>query len=172
MLAGLAYYHEMLGIRVVDAIVEEIRVGMEINQADMNQRRVSAVKYLGELYNYRMVTSKVIFHTLYTLITYPGDAPDNYFRVKLVTTLLDACGQFFDRGKDAKRLDCFLTYLQRYYLGKVQPAPIDVDMNYRDMLELLRPTLVLCETLEQAHAAVLVSQNNLKEGGGGEFIFK
>ncbi len=28
------------------------------------------VKYLGELYNYRMVESSIIFKTLYTLITF------------------------------------------------------------------------------------------------------
>ena len=37
-------YHQ-----VVDAVLEEVRMGMEINRPDMNRRRVSAVKYLGEV---------------------------------------------------------------------------------------------------------------------------
>lgn len=42
----------------------------QINHPKYNQRRVSAVKYLGELYNYRMVESVVIFKTLYSFISF------------------------------------------------------------------------------------------------------
>ena len=35
-----------------------------------NQRRVSTVKYLGEMYNYQLVDSDVIFMSLYMLITF------------------------------------------------------------------------------------------------------
>lgn len=93
--------------------------------AKYNQRRVSMVKYLGELYNYRMVDSNIIFKTLYTLITYAvnfdvnesekGDSLDpigNFFRVRLVCVLLDTCGQYFDRGPAKKKFDCFLNYFQ------------------------------------------------------------
>lgn len=41
-----------------------------MNHPKFNQRRVSCVKYLGELYNYRMVESAVIFKTLYSFITF------------------------------------------------------------------------------------------------------
>lgn len=97
------------------------------------------IKYLGEMYNYRVVDSLIIFRTLYLLITYgvnlestsfsvaippqrrlfltgsePNDVdpPDHLFRIRLVCTLLDACGQYFDRGTSKKRLDCFLVYFQ------------------------------------------------------------
>ena len=42
----------------------------QVNHPKYNQQRVSSVRYLGELYNYRMVESQVIFHTLYSLITF------------------------------------------------------------------------------------------------------
>jgi len=45
-------------------------VGVQVNAAKYNQQRVSSVRYLGELYNYRMVESQVIFHTLYSFITF------------------------------------------------------------------------------------------------------
>ena len=88
------------------------------------------VKYLGELYNYRVVESIVIFRTLYLLITYgvnleisettEFDPPEHLFRIRLVCTLLDSCGQYFDRGTSKKRLDCFLLYFQvkSYLIGK------------------------------------------------------
>lgn len=42
----------------------------KINLGKFNQRRVSMVKYIGELYNYRMIGSSIIFKTLYTLILF------------------------------------------------------------------------------------------------------
>jgi regulator of nonsense transcripts 2 len=96
------------------------------------------VKYLGEMYNYRVVDSLIIFRTLYLLITFAVnlesefnersdekhssictapemnelDPPEHLFRIRLVCTLLDTCGQYFDRGTSKKRLDCFLVYFQ------------------------------------------------------------
>ena len=40
----------------------------------MNQRRVSGVKFLGELYSYQLVESNVIFRTLYLLIQFGCNA--------------------------------------------------------------------------------------------------
>jgi len=46
---------------VVDGVLEDIRVGMELNLPKLNQRRVAMMKYLGELYNYRVVESGDVF---------------------------------------------------------------------------------------------------------------
>lgn len=54
-------YQEEIGTKVVDSVLEDIRLGMEVNLAKFNQRRVAQVKYLGELYNYRMVESADVF---------------------------------------------------------------------------------------------------------------
>jgi regulator of nonsense transcripts 2 len=81
-----------VGLYIVDGILEDIRLGLEVihplifilflylfnisiicvkvNLPKYNQRRVSIMKYLGELYNYRMVESSIIFKTLYLLITF------------------------------------------------------------------------------------------------------
>lgn len=61
LLAGLVAYQEEVGTRVVDSVLEDIRLGMEVNLPKFNQRRVAQIKYLGELYNYRMVESADIF---------------------------------------------------------------------------------------------------------------
>lgn len=42
---------------------------------------------------------------------------------------------------------------------QTQPVQIDVDMNYHDVLELLRPKMVVFESLEQANAAVQVRED-------------
>ena len=61
---------EDAAIRVVDAILEDIRLGLEINHPKFNQRRVSCVKFLGELYNYQLIESNVVFRVLYLLVSF------------------------------------------------------------------------------------------------------
>ncbi|XP_043944246.1 regulator of nonsense transcripts 2 isoform X2 [Protopterus annectens] len=167
LLAGLVLYQEDVGIHVVDGVLEDIRLGMEVNQPKFNQRRISSAKFLGELYNYRMVESAVIFKTLYSFISFGVntdgsssvlDPPEHLFRIRLVCTLLDTCGQYFDRGSSKKKLDCFLVYFQRYVWWKKSldvwtkdhPFPIDIDYMISDTLELLRPKMKLCSSLEEA----------------------
>lgn len=95
--------------------------GSQVNQPKFNQRRISSAKFLGELYNYRMVESAVIFRTLFSFTSFgvntdgspsPLDPPEHLFRIRLVCTLLDTCGQYFDRGSSKKKLDCLLLYFQ------------------------------------------------------------
>ncbi|KAI8967877.1 armadillo-type protein [Mycotypha africana] len=164
--SGLNRYHSDFGVQLVDSIVEEIRVGLEQNIFSHNQRRIAIAKYLGELYNYRMIDSPLIFETLYTIVTFghefgrpakerfcPIDAPDDFFRIRLCCTLLDTCGMCFDRGSSRKKLDDFLTFFQMYILSKSKP-PMDVDFMISDTLEMLRPQLHLFTTYEEANEAV------------------
>uniref|UniRef100_A0A3Q4AUP3 Regulator of nonsense transcripts 2 n=1 Tax=Mola mola TaxID=94237 RepID=A0A3Q4AUP3_MOLML len=167
LLAGLVAYQEDVGIHVVDGVLEDIRLGMEVNQPKFNQRRISSAKFLGELYNYRMVESAVIFRTLFSFISFginqdgsPSslDPPEHLFRIRLVCTLLDTCGQYFDRGSSKRKLDCFLIYFQRYIWWKKSldvwtkdhPFPIDIDYMISDTLELLRPKMRFSCSLEEA----------------------
>ncbi|XP_030071863.1 regulator of nonsense transcripts 2 isoform X1 [Microcaecilia unicolor] len=167
LLAGLVLYQEDVGIHVVDGVLEDIRLGMEVNQPKFNQRRISSAKFLGELYNYRMVESAVIFRTLYSFTSFgvnsdgsasPLDPPEHLFRIRLVCTILDTCGQYFDRGSSKRKLDCFLVYFQRYIWWKKSldiwtkdhPFPIDIDYMISDTLELLRPKMKLCSSLDES----------------------
>jgi regulator of nonsense transcripts 2 len=102
------------------------------------------MKYLGELYMYRVISTPIVFETLWLLVSYghgelsraftadkwlmeisvaadglpvpgrssPIDTPDDFFRVRLVCTLLDTCGACFDKGSNKKKLDHFLTVFQ------------------------------------------------------------
>lgn len=45
----------------MDGVLEDIRLGLEANTKNLNQRRVAMVRYIGELYNYRLVESNDIF---------------------------------------------------------------------------------------------------------------
>src|SRR5712691_8310197 len=74
LLAMLTYdlqrYHPEFSIAVVDQVMEDIRRGLEQNVYSANQRRVAAVKYIGELYIYRLISSGLIFDTLWALVTF------------------------------------------------------------------------------------------------------
>ncbi|TPX58145.1 hypothetical protein SpCBS45565_g08073 [Spizellomyces sp. 'palustris'] len=162
----LTRHHPEFGVAVVDSTLEEVRIGLEQNIFTHNQRRIAVVKYLGELYNYRMVESPVIFDTLFLIVSFghennlprhgvgiPLDAQHDFFRVRLCCTLLDTCGQCFDRGSYAKRLDAFLAYLQMYIQTK-PPASMDVEFMISDTFEQLRPNLKLVQSYEEAVAEV------------------
>lgn len=170
LMAILAYdlqrYHSKFCVDVVDQVMENIRLGMEQNIYKNNQKRVATVKYLGELYIYRLVNSRVIFDTLWSLVTFghnegrplPGqvsaiDSPDDYFRIRLVCTLLDACGMCFDRGSYKRKLDRFLTFFQLYILTK-EDLPMDVEFMISDTLDQIRPKMTRFKTFEEAASAV------------------
>jgi regulator of nonsense transcripts 2 len=74
LLAMLTYdlqrYHPEFTVGVVDQVLEDTRRGLEQNIYKMNQRRVSTLKLLGELYIYRLIGSSIVFDTLWSLVTF------------------------------------------------------------------------------------------------------
>lgn len=87
----LQRYHPEFSVSVVDQVMEDIRIGMEVGHISSsasshiksnkgligqenifkhNQRRIATVRYLGELYMYRVVNANVIFETLWSLISF------------------------------------------------------------------------------------------------------
>lgn len=180
LLAGLAPYHEDVAISVVDGVLEEIRLGMEVNNPKHNQQRIVMAKYLGELYNYRLVDSSLIFKTLYAMITFgvsydeevPSalDPPEHLFRIHMVCVLLDTCGQYFNKGSSKLKLDYFLIYFQRYFWFKKKssiwtenyPFPSTVENVVKDLLELIRPKSPLVESYEKADEQVVKLNNDFR----------
>ncbi|KAF9451945.1 transcription factor [Macrolepiota fuliginosa MF-IS2] len=182
LLAMLTYdlqrYRPVFSISVVDQILEDIRRGLEQNLYNANQRRLATIKLLGELYIYRMFSSSIIFDTLWSIVTFghpegrplpnqqiPLDMPDDFFRVRLVCALLDACGMCFDRGTQKKKLDNFLTFFQYYVLCK-NPLPMDVDFMLSDSLEAVRPKFQLAKNIEEAANAVDEMYNSAYQVAG------
>jgi regulator of nonsense transcripts 2 len=74
LLAMLTYdlqrYHAGFAIAVVDQVLEDARRHLEQNLYSTNQRRVATIKYLGELYIYRLLSSGIVFDTLWSLVTF------------------------------------------------------------------------------------------------------
>lgn len=70
VVAALYRYHQDLVISIIDTLLDQITLGLEQNDFKFNQRRIAEVKYLAELYNYKMVDSPVIFDTMYRIVTF------------------------------------------------------------------------------------------------------
>ncbi|GHJ86192.1 hypothetical protein NliqN6_2594 [Naganishia liquefaciens] len=162
----LQKYHPDFSLGILDQVLEDIRAGMEDNIFKHNQRRISTMKFFGELYMYRVVSTPVVFDTLWSLIAFghpeglpiPGrsseiDAADDFFRIRLACTLLDTCGACFDRGSNKKKLDQFLTVFQAYVLCKAE-LPMDVEFMVSDTLETLRPKMTPFKTFQEAALAI------------------
>ncbi|XP_013182945.2 regulator of nonsense transcripts 2 [Amyelois transitella] len=170
--AELAVWQEVVAPAVVDTIIEEIRVTMEDPHPKYNQRRIATVRYLGELYNYKLLDSRDVFTVLYSFITFgvtndhsnvsPLDPPDNVFRIRLVCALLETCGAYFNSGSSKKKLDYFLVFFQNYYWFKYSDPhwteenkfPIYVKYIYQECLSTLRPKLVLFTSWQQCKDAI------------------
>ncbi|KAL9103986.1 MAG: hypothetical protein Q9163_001006 [Psora crenata] len=180
LIGSLNRYHQDFVVMVIDNLLEQITFGLELNDFKFNQRRLAEVRYLGELYNYKMVDSSVIFDTLYRIVTFghvdgtptqdrlnPLDMPDDFFRIRLVCSMLDTCGMCFDRGAARKKLDFFLTFFQ-YYVYTKDALPMDIDFIVQDSFALIRPQWKLAANLEEAGRAfaVMVKHNNRPQEAG------
>lgn len=129
LVSGLTSYQDRHMVRVIDAVFEDIRAGLEMHAGSEQfaQRRVAMVKYLGEMYIHRLVEKNDVFNTLYTILSLgvnpwdqslvsPTDPPKSLFRLKLVCVLLDTCGEYFTASLSSrKRLEYFLVFFQQYY---------------------------------------------------------
>lgn len=170
--AELAAWQEAIAPAVVDTVLEEIKVTLEDPHPRYNQRRIATVKYLGELYNYKLLDSRDVFTILYSFITFgitndhnnisPLDPPDNVFRIRLVCALLETCGAYFNSGSSKKRLDYFIVFFQNYYWFKYSDPfwseenkfPIYVKYIYQECLSSLRPKLTLFTNWQQCKDAI------------------
>ncbi|KAG0129632.1 nonsense-mediated mRNA decay 2 protein [Tuber indicum] len=165
LVGALGRYHQDFAYTVIDEVLEQISLGLEQNNFKHNQRRIAQVKYLGELYNYKLIDSPVIFDALYRIVTFgheggtprpgkicPLDMPDDFFRIRLVCTLLDVCGMCFDKGSAKKKLDFFLTFFQ-YYTFTKDPLSMDIEFIIQDTFTQIRPAWSLYTSLEEAGKA-------------------
>ncbi|CAG8949579.1 hypothetical protein HYFRA_00007812 [Hymenoscyphus fraxineus] len=164
LISALYRYHQDFVTTVIDNLLEHIVLGLEQNDFKFNQRRLAEVKYLGELYNYRMVDHPVIFDTMYRIMTFghggppipgrinPFDMPDDFFRIRLVANILETCGIFFNRGAAGKKLDYFLSFFQ-YYIYTKDMLPMDIEFIVQDVFSLTRPQWKLASNIEEASRA-------------------
>ncbi|KAL1854369.1 mRNA decay protein [Diaporthe australafricana] len=177
LLAHLYRYRTEFVVDVIDNIVESVSAGLEQHDFKNNQRRIAEVKYLAEIYNYRLVEHAVIFDVMYKVMTFghggppvtgrlnPFDLPDDFFRIRLIYFILEASGVYFNKGPAGKKLDYFLSFLQ-YYIFTKNPLPMDIEFLVHDIYTGTRPQWKLASNLEEATKAFqLVLAQDRKAAG-------
>jgi regulator of nonsense transcripts 2 len=168
-------------VKFVDAVLEDVRFGLEMNKPWMHQRRVATIRLLGELYNRGAVTSPIIFNTLYLLVSFGhDDGPSgsgagggsgsrdagaggggdcSYPECDLPNDTIRvrlACTLLETCGRHFDRNPLSKT-LDRFlpffqrYVLSKEPN-LEVSYDVVDLLKTLRPRLVPCETYEAAAA--------------------
>ncbi|KAG2660031.1 regulator of nonsense transcripts UPF2-like [Panicum virgatum] len=165
--ASLSRHHDDFAVAVVDEVLEEIRVGLELNDYGMQQRRLAHMRFLGELYCYKLIDSSVVFETLYLIIVFGHgtpeqdvlDPPEDCFRIRLIITLLQTCGHYFSKGSSKRKLDKFLLHFQRYIMIK-GPIPLDIEFDIQDLFADIRPNMSRYSSIEELNAALIELEEN------------
>ncbi|WKY08242.1 hypothetical protein Q1695_007613 [Nippostrongylus brasiliensis] len=190
-LQGLAHY-DWISTYVIDACQEMIRISLEIPGV-FNQKAIASASYLGELYNYSVCDTPVIYKVLYQIISFPETDPlswQEFYRIRMVCELLNTVSDFFQTGRARRKMDYFLTYFHRFYWMKreqwkvnvvmvEQPGaeevgeaaavtepprfPADIETEYRDCMRHMRKSASLPKDLAEAEAAVEQVEQQLKE---------
>ncbi|KAF7495163.1 Regulator of nonsense transcripts 2 [Sarcoptes scabiei] len=177
------YQHQSRSVlMVLDNILEEIRLGMQMNSLESNQRRIAIAKYFAECYNYNLIDSNLLFNTLYSLITYGvnyneieqsfADPPLNMMRFRLVSQILSTCGHFLLTSSLRKKLEYFLYFFQRYYWLKknylntlpqneIDPNVLAIDTLFKDTINNLRINFRLADSSESSKKQLEAKLNNL-----------
>ncbi|OZC11153.1 hypothetical protein X798_01979 [Onchocerca flexuosa] len=175
LIAALSSCHDWIGIRVLDATLEDIRIALELNNPSLNQITLLSVIFLGQLYNYSVCDSPIIFKTLYQLITFGAFDPllddwNNLTRIVLVCELLLVCGEYFNVGSAKKKLDCFLAYFYRYLLAKEEAFkahdiifPKNVRFRVEEMSDYVRKGIKIPKSFDEAQRVIDGIQQQYKK---------
>ena len=133
-------YRQKFFFNLINAILEEIRIGLERNDFNDNQHKLILSIIVGNFYVHKIITSDLVFYILYMIITFnpqwsignkelmidnPLDSPFDTFRIQMILKILDICGKKL-LNKKKENLDKFIEFLQMYILSK-QYLSIEVE---------------------------------------------
>ena len=68
-LSGLSKYHPNVIVRLVDSVIEELHRGLESPHKREQQKLVSYVRLISELYNFNAVSSTTVFDVMYLILS-------------------------------------------------------------------------------------------------------
>ncbi|CAK5108984.1 unnamed protein product [Meloidogyne enterolobii] len=141
LVSALSDHHDWIGVYVLDSVLEFLRLSLELNAPALQQRALTTVAYLGQLFNYNVTNTATLFKVLYQLIslgihpitsTVSPDLPQQegnnessgpeqliirLQRIRLVTQLVDTVCEFFcaPKSKSTRRMDQFLFFFLKFY---------------------------------------------------------
>ncbi|CAD5218291.1 unnamed protein product [Bursaphelenchus okinawaensis] len=183
VISALSDYQPWIAVYVVDDILEFIRLSLEVDDPTMHQRLFSSVVYLGQLFNYTVCGTLVVFKVLYQLISFGIttthgallDCAVRLKRIRLVLEVVHVVGEYFYDGKSKERLDCFFHYLLLFYYDTKAfwsehtltfgEFPLDLDYEVEAILKKFRPNEreFFATNVEDARENVRVIQEQYKD---------
>ncbi|KAJ1730342.1 mRNA decay protein [Coemansia biformis] len=179
-LAALRRLHPWFGVSVVDAVVENIKLGLERNTFEHSQRRIAEALYMGEMFRYGAVGANDVLDLVRLFLGFghreplplPGrscelDPSSSYFRIRLICTLLLACWPQINSVGTQQALAGIAQHLQMYILAKDQPLPVDIDYNVDSLFETVFAGTMRFESWDQAaQVAAMAAQRPMQPTSG------
>ncbi|KAK0597110.1 hypothetical protein LWI29_021903 [Acer saccharum] len=157
----LPYYSRMVGtlstcMKDVSSMLLQMleeEFNFLINKKDqMNiETKIRNIRFIGELCKFKIASAGLIFTCLKQDVL---DPQEDCFHMRMVITLLETCGHYFDRGSSKRKLDRFLIHFQRYILSK-GVLPLDVEFDLQDLFTDLRHNMTRYSSIEEVNAALI-----------------
>ncbi|CAD8121515.1 unnamed protein product [Paramecium sonneborni] len=170
LLAALKDKYPDITGQVVDCLLDEILCGLEDNNINKRQRRITITKMIGELYTYNIIDKELLFKLLYLIIEFGHasdisqteqdliDPPEDSFRINQVIGLVESVREYHKQLKSD--LLKFLVQFQRYVLSK-RYLPQIVEFSLLDLYEMIDPRLARIKNINQAEQ--IFQSNNIEE---------
>eukprot|EP00871_Galdieria_phlegrea_P003127 jgi/Galph1/3815/GphlegSOOS_G2482.1 len=136
-------YRDSIGIGVVDGIIEAVLSSLENADNRCSQQRIAQLKLLGELFQTRLISERLIFNVLYLLIAYgmnehssnsSSEEDDWVVRIRMVVTLLETCGMELMDAISFGKLETFFIHLFETIVYLSRQSDVDT---YVKVLSLL-----------------------------------
>ena len=180
LVADVSDVHGWVGVNVVDSVIESLRMDLEHPDSRSQQKRLQDIKYLGELFNFRLLNEQVLCYILAQMILYhpDGNSPTDYSRIRCVCMLLETSGPYLYgeklESRTRRRLAPLLTLFFKHVHEKVRPLPLDLDYKLMDTVSRLqdafkavKETLKFPSTGLEANADVVQMKSALASAKGG-----
>lgn len=122
------------------------------------------MKFIGESYNYRVIDTQTLLTLLYKQINYDLyykredeymknlDSPLDSFRIRLICTVLDTLGKYFNKGDRRKMMDRFIFFFEKYIYSK-NYVLMDLEFMILDTFDNIRPKFVRFTSEKEADEA-------------------
>lgn len=179
MLTEISKYYPSFITYVIDGVFESIRRGLEISTFAYNQKRLAEVRYISELFCCGLVEEYNVYETLYLFLSFghpkgkpiPGvlssiDPPNDFFRIRLICSLLEVPRTAEKLNANKDKLDLFLANFE-FYLFTKDKLSMEVEFQLRDTFDVIRPQTGIAANIEEA-VRRLYRQIDLTNGGTGQ----
>ncbi|TXG71191.1 hypothetical protein EZV62_006126 [Acer yangbiense] len=115
------------------------------------ETKIRNIRFIGELCKFKIASAGLVFTCLKQDVL---DPQEDCFRMRMVITLLETCGHYFDQGSSKRKLDRFLIHFQRFILSK-GVLPLDVEFDLQDLFADLRHNMTQYSSIEEVNAALI-----------------